>query len=362
MKLNKQAISSKDISVIIQGDIRAEIHKCLKSIKKHLPEAEVIISTWQSCYTIDLDCDIIIKNIDPGAPDNLPVKWKSNNTNRQIVSAINGIKKATRPYILKLRSDFYLKSKDFIEIFCSDYINNLVQDKKYSFTQKRILIPNYFTRNPRQTNWNYCFHPSDLWLFGLREDVEDYFDVPLMNKYCTRKENKTVHYRFGEQHIFLEFLKKHNFKVQMETAFDNTIELQNETIKALLNNFFIVDDRRSGIKLAPKFYQANLDENKYYTMNTREYYHLYREFYSSSEKIPSIFKKGTKEYYSNIVEYKRIEKNILDIMNDKRKKLKDLFLLFKYILCLIKNEHFLRKVISCLIPNKHLRNIVRRTN
>lgn len=41
-------ISKNDISIILQGSIiKTETLKCLKSIRKFLPDSEVILSTWQ---------------------------------------------------------------------------------------------------------------------------------------------------------------------------------------------------------------------------------------------------------------------------------------------------------------------------
>ena len=52
-------IDSKDISVIVQGPInKKETPKCLKSIRKFLPEAEIILSTWQGTDISNLDYDI----------------------------------------------------------------------------------------------------------------------------------------------------------------------------------------------------------------------------------------------------------------------------------------------------------------
>ena len=41
-------INSKDISVVVQGAIDKEnTPKCLESIRKYLPDAEIILSTWE---------------------------------------------------------------------------------------------------------------------------------------------------------------------------------------------------------------------------------------------------------------------------------------------------------------------------
>ena len=40
-------IKSEDISVVVQGAIVSNLtNNCLKSIRKYLPKAEIILSTW----------------------------------------------------------------------------------------------------------------------------------------------------------------------------------------------------------------------------------------------------------------------------------------------------------------------------
>lgn len=41
-------MKSNDITVVVQGAIDRKLTpKCLKSIRKHLPDAEIILSTWE---------------------------------------------------------------------------------------------------------------------------------------------------------------------------------------------------------------------------------------------------------------------------------------------------------------------------
>ena len=84
-------IDSKDISVIVQGSInKKETVKCLKSIKKILPKAEIILSTWEESDVTNLDnlYNILLLNKDPGASYyyKTETEIKYNNLNRQIVS------------------------------------------------------------------------------------------------------------------------------------------------------------------------------------------------------------------------------------------------------------------------------------
>ena len=73
-------IDSKDISVVVQGAVnKNETPKCLKSIRKFLPNAEIILSTWEGSDTKNLDYDILVLNKDPKAEPIKEIEKKKNN-------------------------------------------------------------------------------------------------------------------------------------------------------------------------------------------------------------------------------------------------------------------------------------------
>jgi hypothetical protein len=75
-------ISDKDISVVVQGPIHKQDNltkRVLESVRTHLPNAELILSTWKGSDVDGLDCDVLLLNDDPGAINGY-------NVNRQIVS------------------------------------------------------------------------------------------------------------------------------------------------------------------------------------------------------------------------------------------------------------------------------------
>ena len=54
-------IKSEDISVVVQGAIdKFNTPKCLKSIRKVLPRAEIVLSTWEKSDVNGLDYDILV--------------------------------------------------------------------------------------------------------------------------------------------------------------------------------------------------------------------------------------------------------------------------------------------------------------
>ena len=61
------SIDTKDISIVVQGAVDPKnTPKCLTSIRKYLPGAEIILSTWEGTDCTGLDYDVLVLNKDPG--------------------------------------------------------------------------------------------------------------------------------------------------------------------------------------------------------------------------------------------------------------------------------------------------------
>ncbi|MCD7739758.1 MAG: WavE lipopolysaccharide synthesis family protein [Candidatus Gastranaerophilales bacterium] len=255
-------INFSDISVIVQGAIDKELTpKCLNSIRKYLPCAEIILSTWENSDTSGLDYDKLVLNQDPGcfkhdfAVYNKPRSM--NNFNRQLVSAKNGVFKASRQYCLKLRSDLILNNSNFLKYW--DKYNK--QNEEYKIFKHRVLCSSIYSREyscQSGTGLPTPFHPSDFWFFGLTEDLKDYFgNCPLQDKeegsnwnfkYPARCPYITPLWRYApEQWFCINWVKKYYPDVQFEDWSDwneENIELSNNI---LYNNFMMLGFEQSGI-------------------------------------------------------------------------------------------------------------------
>ena len=108
-----------EITVIVQGPVVGGgdappddrlTYWCLESIRRHLPGARIVLSTWEGSDTDGLDCDDIVFNTDPGGvPLFLSARAKVlNNVNRQIVTTKAGMNLCSSNYALKMRSDMAL--------------------------------------------------------------------------------------------------------------------------------------------------------------------------------------------------------------------------------------------------------------
>ena len=112
-------VDNKDITVVVQGAVdREKTPICLQSIRRMLPGAFIILSTWEGTDVDGLEYDDVVLSEDPGGFDefNIPFSPK-NNINRQIVSTYQGLLKVKTVYALKLRTDFYLCDDGFKDFF-----------------------------------------------------------------------------------------------------------------------------------------------------------------------------------------------------------------------------------------------------
>lgn len=252
-------ILNEHISVIIQGPIHHQeslTKRVLESVRTHLPNAEVILSTWKGSDVLGLDCDVLLLNDDPGAING------NNNVNRQIVSTRNGLQKASRHYAVKLRTDTLLTGTGFLEVFERD----TERRDDFKVFQHKVVIPTLYTRNPLHfsiyTGSSHFFHPSDIFQFGLTSDLSLLWDIPLATP-------NTVFKTVPEQYIWLCCLKAiigdiHYLHLPLFTR------LKVHQI-ALANNFVVETPTNLGIKYPPR-----LLANAVYTCYT---YNQVRDLY-----------------------------------------------------------------------------------
>jgi hypothetical protein len=222
----------------------------LESIKTYLPGSEIILSTWEGADVSGLDYDILVLNKDPGASSYDNIRQARNNINRQLRSTKNGIARATRKFILKLRSDLILESSTFLFYFDKFPI----YDPACHVFTRRLMVPSLFSRFfSSETGQPTPFHLSDWWFFGLVEDIRAYFDeTSLVNieeysdykklRYPDKRPYRDALFRYTpEQYFCYSFFKRH----MPELHFDDWTDFNDENIwfseKLIANNFIILD-------------------------------------------------------------------------------------------------------------------------
>lgn len=300
----KNRINSIDISVIIQGSCMPIVtFRSLKSIRKFLPNAEIILSAWENSDVSELEglYDKLILNKDPGAIIYEDAKNIYNNINRLLVSSQSGVKIATRKYVLKLRSDLVLKNNNILKLV--DNFN--VRNSKKSLFKNRIFAYELFSIKYNERNktlQKMLFHISDWCYLGLKEDIQELFEVPLVAEpefsryFDTHKKttNDIFPYRFWkmspEQYITSEnarkIIKDLNFENYLDTSDENT-KISEDFI---INNFVVFSAKEYGVASLKEQYK----DTKMFIQSPFTYYSKleqwkdYKKYCDNSVKIPQV--------------------------------------------------------------------------
>jgi len=215
--MEKSTIDPKEISVVVRGLIvgndqadekKKFTKRSLASVRKYLPGAQIILSSWEGSDVSGLDYDdlVLTKPLDglyTMSPNGKPKLMAVNN---QITTSQNGLKKVRGEYTLNMRSDMILAGAGFIDYFIK---YNEGGDGEL-FKKKVVVLPTYNPRRPTKYLFNIC----DWFFFGLTEDIKNLFDIPLMNEDAMRGEKINGYYPWdknfeSEQYIWTTFLKKY---------------------------------------------------------------------------------------------------------------------------------------------------------
>jgi hypothetical protein len=244
-------IKPRDISVVMQGPVWPEITaRGLQSIRVHLPGAEIILSTWKGADTTGLDSDVIVLNEDPG-----PVKTrapKGTNVNRLLWSTKQGLQKAGRTYCLKFRTDMRLLGPGLLSYFgCFAQV-----EEAYRVFRERIVISSMVTWQ-RRPGISAFYHPSDMFGFGLTEDVRRWWNAPLF-PFAERDRFETAPVLIPDSadHVPLEELSPEQYiwlsslRRTRDDFFYRTLSRNDPArhLHLLLNNFIVVEANRVDVE------------------------------------------------------------------------------------------------------------------
>lgn len=267
--LNMEAISDKSISIIVQGLPSADTLNYLKTLRENFPKAEIIFSTWKNTDVRPYEklIDNAVFSEDPGGYAHGFYKKEVyvNNLNRQIVSTVAGIKLATRPYVIKLRTDFTLASDELFK-FWNKYKR---RNEQYRLFGHRIIVASVYSRlYSDQTKIPTPFHPSDFFGCGLKDDMLLFWSsAPLATKeelsewkyrYPQRSPYKYCQWRFApEQTLLLNAVLTKFPGIKFYDWTDLKEDILSFSNHILINNFIFVDPQQIG--LVSKKHQIGLD-------------------------------------------------------------------------------------------------------
>jgi hypothetical protein len=255
-------VAPTDISVVVQGPLargkQEGIEVCLDSLRRVLPGAQVIVSTWDSEDTENLGDDLeVVTSPDPGG-------WTDfggygYNLTRQLVSTQAGMALANRKFILKLRPDLSLIDTSI----CQD-----LKPGRDAILPGRLVMTNYFVRDPEKLPM--LFHLSDLAMFGCAESMRTLWNCPLPDKakiWATKPIVKLftslylTHARQApEQYLVLQLLNQAGHAVDLAHPFQASKAKLDLWSITLANNFKLLDAETSGVVFPDRFRSAPLNK------------------------------------------------------------------------------------------------------
>jgi hypothetical protein len=293
-------IGPKEISVIIQGPVigpssaapEARLtHRCIESVRRHLPAAQIILSTYHDSDVRGLHYDVLVENDDPGAVLQNDVLHIANNVNRQIVTTRNGLRAADRRFALKLRSDLLLEGTGWQTQFGA-YPRRCRQWRVF---EERLISCTVYARNPRSL-CRFPFHPSDWLYFGLRDDMMQLWDIPLAPEPETSRwfehrprpvpdavPSNLCRY-VPEQYIWTTCLRKHG-ALDFEHCHDYSHGAVELTELTFANNLILLEPRQ----LKMRCFKRRVGWRDWCTLYSHtDWLLMYHRFCDSSrQKLPS---------------------------------------------------------------------------
>ena len=264
------------MSVIVQGPVIGGPEKAgherltwraLESVRRVFPGAQVILSTWSGSDLRKLEADTIVCSTDPGSIvcKRAGTEDYVNGVNRSIISTLAGLRAATRPYAVKLRSD--------CELIHDGMLAHLEAhsercDEFRVFTD-RIICGELFSRDPYITS--FLFHPADVFHFGRTDDLLRLWDQPLapaedterwhesgFNRPWVMTEGLPIRY-VPAQYLWITALKKAGHDFSLRYCMELPHSLVGASELSLLNNFSLIDERSLGLAFPASFLRASTD-------------------------------------------------------------------------------------------------------
>lgn len=260
-------INPQDISVVIQGtNIKNVTDKCIKSIRRYLPGATIIFSTYENHDVGNLDCDVVVRSKDPGATQ-MYKKWH-NQTNRILVTSKAGLDAVKTKYVIRMRSDLMFKNSKILNDIAKQFPK---RDKTFSVFKERVLFYCLWCRYKEHVNKNTVvkrpFELSDWLCFGLTEDVKNYYDCPLtpepeFTKHFDKHKNfygavvNVATWALApEQWVCMNFFARYFPDAKMKDVFDYDGDKVALSKNLLLNNIIPVGYREIGVYIHKKPYK-----------------------------------------------------------------------------------------------------------
>jgi hypothetical protein len=283
-------VNFESISVIVQGPIFRSVaaeelgstFRCLASVRRLLPGAEVILSTWKGANVSGLAPDRVVESEDPGENFRmeLGVLRPAANIRRQIVSTRAGLCEATRPYAIKLRADAELRGTAFIDL----QQRFSARADELRLFQEHLVAPTFISWNPDRLEPR-LFHVSDVFFFGRTEDLRNLFSSPLPPVRCVPEEfapddperaaAEFLTRHTQEQYLHVSFLR-HHIQNSYSTFVQPTPAMRRLHDLYIANNYMLASLSRLGVYVHKFHHHGPIATAAHYTEG--EWQRLYARF------------------------------------------------------------------------------------
>ena len=283
-------ISEKEITFIVQGQISNLTQKTTQSIRLHFPQSKIIISTWNNSKLEGLEYDFVILSEDPGGIAS-KVSGGISNTLRQIVSTLEGLKKCTTEYAVKIRSDMVFYGNNLTSYY--EKFKNFKRNSK--IFSSRVLILENGTLNPRGL-YEMPFHFGDWFYFGKTKDIEKIFDIDFSREkelenafYWKNKEfpknniNKKYYMRYRTETIHTYFHIKKKIKTVLMHSNDVSSDNIEQSELHLVNDYLLASMKSIQLKNLKHVNTSNLSTWVRYSF--KEWMLLYKIYFTRDNKI-----------------------------------------------------------------------------
>lgn len=256
-------VPSEEISVVVQGPLPGGASVVVQSIRKCLPYAEIILSTWDGEDTPDLSLiDHLVVTKQP-APLVEPL-GNANNVARQMISTLKGIQRSTRPYVLKMRADHILLNDNICV-----WPEPTSEFGEFAFLSRKIVVTSLFLRNHLKVP--FLFHISDLIQFGTKDDMARFWgsDLPEVESLLQGRKSTRIRLFGGfsgntsfretpEQTLVRLWLAREGVNISLSYPCCTSYELFALWERVLVANFQLLDYSGAGVVYPPRFLSAFL--------------------------------------------------------------------------------------------------------
>ncbi len=191
----EEIVSDADVTVLIQGPLYldsntkgANVISCIESVRKFLPKAKIIVSTWDEERShheqLQSLADYIIYSACP-AP--IVSYGREDNVTRQIESTQAGLIKVDTLYVLKIRANILLNAKTTFFRNPGNKLNipALISDPVKSFML--FTFPDFIQFGKLETMrllWNIKIEQMDYFLDTAPPSVFDIYSFPHKFKFA----------------------------------------------------------------------------------------------------------------------------------------------------------------------------------